>query len=124
MTTTKDPQKLRDTLAAAAEAVHKANYLTMPHEGAPGLEAPSDVYDAVGNLRLLAQYLPQLLGQLQDFTLGGYAAGKVALAMDGDAGPAVMEQSAALEDAASAALSLESALSRAHSAGTWLKAAR
>jgi hypothetical protein len=122
--TTKDPQSLRNTLSAAAESVHLANYQTMPHEGAPGLESPADVYDAIGNLRQLAQYLPRLLGHLQDFTLGEYAAGKVALAMAGDAGPAVMEQSAGLQDAASAALSLESALSRAHGAGTWLKAAR
>ena len=122
--TAKDPEVLRTTLGAAADCLHAANYQTLPHEGAPGLEHPGDVYDAIGNLRLLAQHLPQLLAQLQDFTLGEYAAGKISHALAGDAGPAVLEQVAALRDASSAAAVLEAALSRAHSAGAWLRAAQ
>ena len=121
---TKDPEVLRTTLGAAGDCIHSAVYQTLPQDGAPGLEYAGDVYDAIGNLRLLAQHLPQLLAQLQDFTLGEYAAGKISHATVGEAGPAVMEQVAALRDASSAARDLEAALSRAHSAGTWLQAAQ
>lgn len=123
MTTDKDPMALRETLDTAAQAFHEANHLTLALNGTPGLEFPADAYLAFANLRLAAQYLPQLLGQLGDWLLGEYAAGKVASDTGEDAGAEVMEVSAALIRAASVAGDLEKALGDAHNASATLKAA-
>ena len=122
--TGKNPGGLRITLEAAADCIHAANYQTLPHEGAPGLEYPADVYAALGNLKLLCQYLPQLAGQIGDWLMGEYAAGKVASDTGTDAGAWVMEAAAALMTASSRAEDMAQALSAAQNATSSLKAAR
>jgi hypothetical protein len=122
--TTKDPQSLRNTLNAAAESVHLANYQTMPHEGAPGLENPGDVYDAIGNLKALAGRLPQLLNQLTEWLEAEYAAGRVAHDTNPSALQAVSLTDDWLSGAAESAEQMEDFLGHAHSAAAHLKSAR
>ena len=50
----------------AAEAVRAVNRLTLlaPAAGVPGWEAGSDIYRVLGELSLLVERMPQVLGQL------------------------------------------------------------
>ena len=121
--TSKNPEALRTTLAAADDCIRSACHQTLLHKGAPGLEHPADAYSAFGNLRLLHQHEDQLLAQLQGWLQREHAAGNVAHDSGLDAGTAVMEVSAALTQAQSANALLEKALSDAHNAASHLKAA-
>lgn len=121
--TAKNPDALRTTLAAAADCIHTANYLTLPHEGAPGLDVPSDVYDAIGNLGILARRMPQLLRQLSLWLGEQNAAGRVAQASGEDAGRHVADVRELLDAAEGYAAELEAILNRAHSASSGLKSA-
>jgi hypothetical protein len=66
----------------AAEAIRSLNHATFPGtESTPGgLAWPSDAYDVVASLGLLAARLPQLLGQLDRFLTGEVDAGRVVVA--------------------------------------------
>lgn len=50
----------------AAEALRTVNHLTMgaPSSGVPGWEEVGDIYRLLGEVRVLADRLPQVLGQL------------------------------------------------------------
>ena len=121
--TSKNPEALRTTLAAAADCIHSANYQTLPHEGTPGLEHPADLYDALGNLRLLHQYEAQLLGQLSGWLVDECTAGRVAHDEGSDPGAAVLITRNALAEAASTLAMLDRYLGAAHNASAHLKAA-
>ena len=65
----------------AAEALRAVNHLTIgaPSSGAPGWEDVGDLYRVLGELRVLTDRLPQVLGQLarhleRPAGLGGYKA--------------------------------------------------
>jgi len=109
--TAKTPTQLADD---AAEAIRALNHVTMsPRDG---WKFPADAYSVIGNLRELAQRLPQLLQQtevfLQDLAdgdhirsdRGGNGAAEVNAALD------------AIDRAREDALSMEAALDTAHSA--------
>jgi hypothetical protein len=68
------PARLADV---AAEAIRSANHATFP--GASGLTFPSDAYDVLGALELLASRLPQLLTQLDRFVSREVEQGRVAV---------------------------------------------
>ena len=70
----------------AADAIRALNYATLPHEGYPGLEYPSDVYDVIGSLKTALQRMPQALQQSSLWLGEQYAAGKVGHDSGVDAG--------------------------------------
>lgn len=51
----------------ASEAIRALNHATLPADGCPGLQYPSDAYVLLGALAQLAQRLPQLLEQISAF---------------------------------------------------------
>jgi len=114
---------VRDTAERAAEAVRLLNYLTLPGDGAPGLEFPSDIYDIVARLKTATQRMPQLLGQMSGWLAAQEESGRVAHDSGRDALGYVTEVRAALAEAAEFAGLLEEALNRAHNASSGLKAA-
>ncbi|GAA3909207.1 hypothetical protein [Streptomyces lannensis] len=111
MTERKTPAQLADD---AAEAIRALNHLTRVSQA--DWEYPGDAYSVVGNLRDLAQRLPQLfqqIGQLIEHLAdedhirsdkGGNGATEVSAALD------------ALNRAYEDALTMEAALDGAHSA--------
>ena len=121
--TTENPQALRDTLSAAAEAMRSANHQTLGANGTPGLEFPSDVYDAIGYLKVTAQRMPQLLRQLSLWLGEQNAAGKVAHDTREAPGQYVADVRELLDAAEGYAGELEAILNRAHNASSGLKAA-
>ena len=123
MTTDKNPEALRTTLSAAADCIRAANHQTQPLADVPGLEYPADAYDALGNLKLLAQYLPQLCGQLAEWLAGEDAAGNIASDMGADPGPEAVQAITAMMTAAARAADLARALADAQNATAHLKAA-
>lgn len=111
MTEPKTPAQLADD---AAEAIRALNHVTMSTR--PGWEFPADAYSVVGNLRELAQRLPQLLQQTEVFLQrladgdhirsdrGGNGATEVNAALDG------------LDRAREDAVTMTAALDTVHSA--------
>lgn len=109
--TAKTPAQLADD---AAQAIRALNHVTMSTRD--GWEFPSDAYSVIGNLRELAQYLPQLLQQTEVFLQrltdgdhirsdrGGNGAAEVNAALDG------------LDRAREDAVTMEAALDTVHSA--------
>lgn len=67
-----------DAAERAAEAVRAVNHLTLraPSPGTPGWEEVGDVYQVLGELRVLAERLPQACSQLARH-IEGPAAGRV-----------------------------------------------
>jgi hypothetical protein len=122
--TAKNPDALRATLSAAAESVRAANHQTLGGNGTPGLEFPSDVYDAIGNLKVLAERMPQLLHQLSLWLGEQNAAGKVGHDSRDDPGPFVARVRDALDTAELLSGDLAGALRAAQNESTGLCAAR
>lgn len=122
--TGKNPEALRTILAAAADCIRAANHQSLPREGAPGLEQPADVYDAIGNLTVLAGRLPQLFRQLSLWLGEQNAAGKVACDTGQDPGSCVADVRGLLDAAEECAGELRAILNRAHNASSGLNAAR
>jgi hypothetical protein len=104
-----------------AELARELNYATLPHEGAPGLTGPSDVYDVAGALKTMAQRLPQACQQTSRWLDEQEAAGRVSHAKGVNPLADVTEVRAGFELGESAAGELERAMTVAHNASTWLK---
>ena len=115
-----DTTTAREVADQAAEAIRSLNYLTLPAEGAPGLEFPSDVYDIVAGVKIAAQRMPQLFGQLSDWLSHEYEADRVGHDSGEDPVVQLIEVNDALAAAAAAAQRLEDALNRAHNASAGL----
>lgn len=122
MTTTKDPQALRDTLDAAAEAIRTADRLTFPGT-APGLEFPGDAYAAIGSLLEMAQRLPQLADQISAWLEAEQKAGRVAHDAGGSAPQSVTSAGAYLSGARDCFEMAAGRLASAQNEASHLKAA-
>lgn len=111
--------KARDAAEQAAEAIRTLSHLTLP--GGDGLEFPADAYLILGDLKIMAQRLPQLLHQLSLWLGTQHAAGRVGHDSRLDATPWVRLARDCLDgDATDAAGELENALNRAQNACTGL----
>jgi hypothetical protein len=71
-----EPPALAQVAESAAEAVRTLNLRTMAGKGEP--EYPADVYEIIGNLKAMADRLPQLLGQLAAWLESEHQAGRIA----------------------------------------------
>ena len=114
------PVELAET---AAEAVRGLNHATTAHGG--GLVFPSDAYDVLTHLAVLAARLPQALGQVQDFLDTECDAGRVVVVAGehvGDPVAAVTTTAHFTETAVTASHALHDALQRAAQALTWAAA--
>lgn len=108
----------------AAEAVRSLNHATFP--GADGLVWPSDAYDVIASLGLLAARLPQLLAQLDSWLTRQVEQSRVVVdggEYAGDPAAAAAVTSHWLEAATTAASQLHHALDRAQQATAFLAAA-
>jgi hypothetical protein len=101
---------------ALAEAFHVLNYATLPHEGAPGLEYPSDVYSLLGALYTGTERLPQLMAQLTGFLDGQGDSGTLADDRGRAPGTQIAQASYHLGEAHTCAQEMTTALKRAQSA--------
>lgn len=114
------PAGLADT---AAEAVRALNHATI--RGTTGLVHPTDAYDVLGNLALLAARLPQALGQVQDYLDDATEAGRVAIVDGEHAGDPIAAVTVCahhLDHAVRAAEQLHTALDAARTALVWAAA--
>ena len=114
MTGDPSPAELAD---AAADAIRSLNHATFPGTG--GLTWPSDAYDVIASLGLLASRLPQLLGQLDGWLTREVEQGRVSVdggAYVGDPQAAAAVTSHYLDQAATAAHTLHRALDAAQQA--------
>jgi hypothetical protein len=111
---------VKDAADRAAEAVRLLNYLTLPGDGAPGLEYPSNVYDIVASIKIAVQRMPQLFGQMSGWLAGQYEADKVGHDGGEDARKDVDSTRHWLEAAANLAGELEAVLNSAHTASAHL----
>ncbi|WP_055526605.1 hypothetical protein [Streptomyces graminilatus] len=109
--TAKTPAQLADD---AAEAIRALNHATMSTR--PGWEFPADAYSVVGNLRELAQRLPQLYGQIGVFIQRLAADDHIRSDKGGDGADEVTAAYDALMRAQDDAVTMEAALDGAHSA--------
>jgi hypothetical protein len=107
----------------AADAIRALVYATLPHEDAPGLHEPADVYETIAGLKLMAQRLPQAGRQVSGWLVDEYQAGRVAHDSRQDAERWVAEVQDCLDGAMAAAGVMESMLNQAHTASAGLKAA-
>lgn len=120
MTGAPTPAQLADQ---AAEAIRAANHATFPSAG--GLRWPSDAYDVIASLGLLASRLPQLLGQLDRWLTREVEQGRVSVdggAYVGDPQAAAAVASHWLDTATTAADQLHRALDSAQQATAHLAA--
>jgi hypothetical protein len=118
MAETRSPAQVAD---AIAEGVRTLNYQT----GAGGqveLEYPGDLYSVIANLKIAADRLPQLFGQMATWLRDEHAAGRVAHDSGADAGEYVAAVADALARASEDAVTLGAVLSTAHEASSGLKA--
>ena len=107
----------------AADAIRALNYATLPHEGAPGLEFPSDVYDVIGSLKNALQRMPQALQQCSLWLGEQHAAGKVghdSAHSGGDAGADVRMTRHWMDAAGDVLAEVAKMLNDAHSASAHL----
>lgn len=111
MTDAKTPAQLADD---AAEAIRALNHATM--SGRPGWEFPADAYDVIGNLREMAQRLPQLLQQAETFLQRLADGDHIRSDRGGNGAAEVNAARDAIDRARDDALSMEAALDTAHSA--------
>ena len=116
-----DPVRPRDHAEAAAEAIRALNHATIRSGDRAGYEWPSDVDAVIGNLQLLAEFLPQALRQAQDWLADQHVAGLVGHDTPGrKVGFAVGMVVGHLDDATTCAQALGSTLSKAHSESSHL----
>jgi hypothetical protein len=115
-----DTTTAREAADQASEAIRSLNYLTLPADGAPGLEFPSDAYDIIGGVKTAAQRMPQLFSQLTEWLVSQYEANRVGHDSGEDAVCSLADVNDALAEAAAAAGKLEDALNRAHNASSGL----
>jgi hypothetical protein len=104
----------------AGEAIGTLNIVTLPADGAPGLEYPSDVCQVIGDLKFMAQRLPQLLDQLKRWLYTEAEAGRVGHDQGTDPWPSVHWAGDGLQVARDGAKALEHGLGRAHNAAAHL----
>ncbi|HUK71981.1 MAG TPA: hypothetical protein VLW50_24975 [Streptosporangiaceae bacterium] len=113
-----DRPQPRDLADRAAESIRALNHLTPD-----ALEYPGDLYDVIARLKVMAQRLPQLFGQLSAWLELEYAAGRIAH----DSGQAPERYVKGVTDsltlAAMGGSALADALDTAHNACSGLKAA-
>jgi len=100
---------------AAAEEIRALNHITRSR--GDGWQYPGDVYSTVGNLSVMAERLPQALGQLESLISRLEDAGQLA----SDSGPEdlpgrLVRFHGAMADAVSLAHGLQRALDQAHQA--------
>lgn len=118
------PAQLADR---AAEAIRSLNHATFPSTSglAGGLVWPSDAYDVLACLGLLAARLPQVLTQLEGYLTGEVEAGRVVIdggEFAGDPAAAAATTSHWLEHAGALAGQLGHALDQAQQALTYAAA--
>jgi hypothetical protein len=114
-------KKPAELATEAAEAVRSLNHATLRHRTGEGWEYPSDAYDVLGELSLVAMRMPQALEQAGKFVdaiaddgrLGVDAGGTDVAGMQTDLG-------AAIKDAIDAAAALTKALVLAHGVASHL----
>lgn len=97
----------------AAEAIRSLNLETLPADGAPALTHPADVDSVIAGLMIMAQRLPQLLGQLAAYLEREHAAGRVGDDRRTDPAPTVAAVIGRLGQAAVEAAELAGTLERA-----------
>jgi hypothetical protein len=112
---TPPPRVLADQ---AAESIRALNHLTPE-----GLEYPGDLYDVIASLKLAAQRLPQLLGQLSAWLEHEHAASRIAHDTGQTPEPYVQGVTGSLAQAGADSSALADALNAAHNACSGLKAA-
>jgi len=111
----------RETAEAAAEAIRTLCHLTLPANGYPGLEFPSDVDVIVAHLETMVQRLPQLCQQLGGWLVREREAGRAGVdAPHLDAGLTVARARVCLKSAADAVPAVERQLHWARNATTHL----
>lgn len=118
------PAQLADR---AAEAIRSLNHATFPgtESTRAGLTCPSDAYDVLASLSLLAAWLPQLLAQLDRYLTAQVETGQVVVdggEFTGDPAAAIATASHWLERASAAAGQLAHALDQAQQATAYLAA--
>jgi hypothetical protein len=111
----------------AAEAIRSLNHATFPGtESTPaGLTWPSDAYDVLASLSLLAARLPQLLAQLDRYLTAQVEAGRVVIdggEFAGDPATAAAAASHWLDQAQACAARLHHTLDQAQQATAYLAA--
>lgn len=120
MTGDPSPAELADV---AAEAIRAANHATFP--GTSTLAFPSDAYDVIASISLLASRLPQLFGQLDRWLTSEAEAGRVTAdggEYAGDPQAAAAVASHWLDTARAAADALHCALDAAQQASAYFAA--
>jgi len=110
--------KPRDMTGRAAESIGTLNHLTPD-----ALDYPGDLYDAIASLKLMAQRLLPLFGQLSAWLELEYAAGRVAHDTGQVPEHYVHDVTGTLAPAGRSASTLADALNTAHNACSGLKAA-
>lgn len=112
----------RDAADRVAETVRLLNYLSLPHDGAPGLTYPGDMYDIVASLKVAVQRMPQLFQQLSLWLGEQYALGNVGHDSRQDPAPYVAKVREFLDTGIGPAEELERALNVAHNYSSGLMA--
>ena len=115
---TRTPREVAD---AIAEDVRTLNYLTGAGSEPVALDYPADLYEVVAGLKIAAQRLPQLLGQMGAWLQDEHASGRVAHDAGQDPGQYVAAVADALQRASDDAVALAAALDSAHEACGSLK---
>lgn len=109
--TAKTPAQLADD---AAEAIRALNHATMSTRD--GWEFPSDAYSVIGNLRELAQRLPQVLQQTETFIERLAEGDHIRSDRGGNGATEVIVACDAIERAREDAVKMGAALDTVHSA--------
>ena len=115
---TRTPREVAD---AIAEDVRTLNYLTGAGSEPCALDYPADLYEVIAGLKIAAQRLPQLLGQMGAWLQDEHASGRVAHDHGQDPGEYVAAVADALQRASDDAVALAAALDSAHEACSGLK---
>lgn len=118
MSESRSPAQISDEIA---ELVRQLIYQTGGGES-PELEYPADLYSVVANLKIAAERLPQLFGQMARWLTAEHEAGRVDHDQGSDTGEYVGAVVEALERASQDAVTLGASLGTAHEVSAGLKA--
>jgi hypothetical protein len=118
MSESRSPAEIADEIA---ELVRRLNYQTGAGESVE-LEYPGDLYSVVASLKIAAQRLPQLFGQMGRWLADEHRAGRVAHDRGRDPGEYVQAVVDALGRASEDATTLSASLDTAHEMSGGLKA--